>query len=131
MGHYAFINDQNIVTEVITGKDETDKTEPDWEVHYAQFREGMICRRTSYNTMAGEHRNGGTPYRKNYAGIGFTWDESRNAFIPPKPYPSWTLVESTCQWEAPVARPDDGKFYTWNEDLLNWEEFVIPTPPTE
>jgi len=133
MGHYAFINDQNIVTEVITGKDETDKTEPDWEVHYAQFREGMICRRTSYNTIGGEHRNGGTPFRKNYAGIGFTWDEARDAFIPPKPYPSWTLVESTCQWEAPVARPDDGKFYIWNEDLLNWEEFVIPTPtpPTE
>jgi hypothetical protein len=133
MGHYAFINDQNIVTEVITGKDETDKTEPDWEVHYAQFREGMICRRTSYNTIAGEHRNGGTPFRKNYAGIGFTWDEARDAFIPPKPYPSWTLVESTCQWEAPVPRPDDGKFYIWNEDLLNWEEFVLPTPtpPTE
>jgi hypothetical protein len=124
MGHYAFINDQNIVTEVITGKDESDKTEPDWEVHYAQFRTGMICRRTSYNTQAGTHLSGGAPYRKNYAGIGFTWDEQRDAFIPPKLFASWTLNEATCQWEAPIAYPTDGKQYTWEESTVSWVEFV-------
>ena len=119
MAHYAFINDQNIVTEVITGKDESD-TALDWEQHYAEFRPGMICRRTSYNTLGGEHRTNGTPYRKNYAGIGYTWDETRDAFIPPKPFNSWTLNEATCLWEAPVQYPKDGKYYTWNEETLAW-----------
>ena len=119
MAHYAFINDQNIVTEVITGKDETDTT-LDWEQHYAEFRLGMICRRTSYNTLGNEHRTNGTPYRKNYAGIGYTWDETRDAFIPPKPYTSWILNETTCLWEAPIPMPSDGMVYTWNEETLSW-----------
>ena len=68
------------------------------------------------------HQVGGTPLRKNYAGIGFTYDEDKDAFIPPKDYPSWTLNETTCLWDAPVAMPDDGKYYIWNEDNTNWEE---------
>lgn len=119
MAHYAFINDQNVVVEVITGKDE----EPggiDWEQHYAQFRNGLTCKRTSYNTKAGAHTGGGTPFRKNYAGIGFTYDETRDAFIPPQPYASWLLNENTCQWQAPVPYPADGKMYMWDESIANW-----------
>ena len=80
-----------------------------------------IWKQTSYNTYGGVHRLGGTPFRKNYAGIGFTYDETRDAFIPKQPYPSWTLNEDTCQWEAPVAYPDDGKRYTWNEETTSWD----------
>ena len=76
---------------------------------------------TSYNTIGGVHLLDGTPFRKNYAGIGFTYDEDKDAFIPPQPYTSWTLNETTCQWEAPVAYPDDGKRYEWNETNENWQ----------
>jgi len=119
MAHYAFINSQNIVTEVIVGKDETDTT-LNWEQHYAEFRPGMICRRTSYNTSGGVHRTGGTPHRKNYAGIGYTWDPIRDAFIPPKPYPSWSLNEQTCLWNPPVAMPIDDNKYYWDEATTSW-----------
>ena len=80
-----------------------------------------IWKQTSYNTHGGVHKLGGTPFRKNHAGIGYTYDEDRDAFIAPKPYPSWTLNETTCQWEAPVAYPDDGKRYIWNEDNQTWD----------
>lgn len=119
MAHYAFLNMQNIVTEVIVGKDETDGP-TNWEIHYGNFRE-QVCKRTSYNTKGGVHANGGTPFRKNYAGIGYTYDETRDAFIPPKPYDSWVLDEQSCLWEAPVAYPDDGEMYTWNEELGTWD----------
>ena len=119
MAHYAFLNMQNIVTEVIVGKDETDGP-TNWEIHYGNFRE-QVCKRTSYNTRGGVHVNGGTPFRKNYAGIGYTYDETRDAFIPPKPFDSWTLNETSCLWEAPVAYPDDGQMYTWNEELGTWD----------
>ena len=76
---------------------------------------------TSYNTQGGVHSSGGTPLRKNHAGIGMTYDETRDAFIPKKPFNSWILNEQTCLWEAPVARPNDGKMYNWNETNLNWE----------
>jgi len=76
---------------------------------------------TSYNTHGGVHNNGGTPFRKNHAGIGYTYDEDRDAFIPKKPYASWILNEDTCLWEAPVAYPDDDNEYTWNESIVNWE----------
>ena len=78
---------------------------------------------TSYNTHGGIHNNGGTPLRKNHAGIGYTYDEDKDAFIPPKPtqYPSWTLNETTCLWEAPVAYPDDDNRYTWNETNQTWD----------
>jgi hypothetical protein len=76
---------------------------------------------TSYNTFGNVHKLGGTPLRKNYAGIGFTYDTLRDAFIAPKPYPSWILNEDTCLWEAPVAYPNDGQHYIWNEENVNWE----------
>ena len=119
MAHYSFLNMQNIVTEVIVGKDETDGP-INWEIHYGNFRE-QVCKRTSYNTKGGVHSDGGTPYRKNYAGIGYTYDETRDAFIPPQPYDSWVLNETSCLWEAPTAYPDDDHMYTWNEDLGTWD----------
>tara|TARA_B100000212_G_scaffold319537_1_gene276751 strand:- start:756 stop:1127 length:372 start_codon:yes stop_codon:yes gene_type:complete len=120
MAHYAFLNMQNIVTEVIVGSDETDSP-INWEIHYGNMRE-QVCKRTSYNTSAGKHRNGKIPFRKNYAGIGYTYDYARDAFIPPKPFDSWTLNENTCQWEPPVARPTDDKLYEWNENNKSWTE---------
>jgi hypothetical protein len=80
-----------------------------------------IWKQTSYNTHGGVHNNGGTPFRKNHAGIGYTYDEDRDAFIPKKPYNSWILNEQTCNWESPVAYPTDGQRYNWNETNLNWE----------
>ena len=120
MAHYAFLNMQNIVTEVIVGKDETEGP-TNWEMHYGNFRE-QVCKRTSYNTRGGQHLNGGTPFRKNYAGIGYTYDYARDAFIPPKPFPSWTLDSNTCLWVAPVEMPSDGKDYTWDEENQIWVE---------
>ena len=80
-----------------------------------------IWKQTSYNTHGGVHSNGGTPFRKNHAGIGYTYDANRDAFISPKPYNSWILNEQTCNWEAPVVYPTDGSRYKWNEEILNWE----------
>jgi hypothetical protein len=80
-----------------------------------------IWKQTSYNTHGGVHSSGGTPLRKNHAGIGFTYDEDRDAFIPKKPFNSWILNEDTCLWEAPIARPNDGNKYTWNELTLSWD----------
>jgi hypothetical protein len=80
-----------------------------------------IWKQTSYNTVGGIHNNGGTPLRKNHAGIGYSYDEDRDAFIPKKPYNSWILNEQTCQWNSPVAYPTDGKRYNWNEQIQNWE----------
>jgi len=79
-----------------------------------------IWKQTSYNTQGGVHKLDGTPLRKNHAGIGYTYDEDRDAFIPKQPFNSWTLNEDTCQWEAPVALPDDGKDYKWNEETTSW-----------
>jgi|TARA_B110000977_G_scaffold148313_1_gene188075 hypothetical protein len=75
---------------------------------------------TSYNTHGGVHSDGGTPLRMNYAGVGYSYDVSKDAFIPPKPYASWTLVESTCLWEAPTAYPTDGEAYSWDESTTAW-----------
>ena len=122
MAHYAFLDEHYIVTEVIVGKDESNF---DWEKHYGDFR-GQLCKRTSYNTIGGVHNAGGTPFRKNYAGIGYSYDPDRDAFIPPKPYPSWVLDEITCLWSAPIAMPDDGKRYNWDEATTSWVEFVMP-----
>jgi hypothetical protein len=80
-----------------------------------------IWKRTSYNTHKGIHNNGGTPFRKNHAGISYTYDEDRDAFIPKKPYNSWILNEQTCNWESPVVYPTDGQRYQWNEQIQNWE----------
>ena len=116
MAHYAFLDENYIVTEVIVGKDESNF---DWERYYGDIR-GQLCKRTSYNTIGGIHKNGGTPLRKNYAGLGFTYDPIRDAFIAPKPYPSWNLNEETCRWEAPVPYPNDGQMYSWDESTKSW-----------
>ena len=123
MAHYAFLNDDNIVTEVIVGRDENEVVDgiTDWEAYYGELR-SQRCVRTSYNTHRGVHDSGGTPFRKNYAGINFTYDESRDAFIPPQPFPSWVLNEDTCFWDAPVAYPDDGLLYNWDEVSQSWQE---------
>jgi len=114
MAHYAFLDTNNIVTEVIVGIDETELIEGlDPETWYANFR-GQTCKRTSYNGNI----------RKNYAGIGYSYDFERDAFIPPKRFESWLLNEETCLWEAPVPYPTDGKDYFWDEDALNWVEIV-------
>ena len=126
MAHYAFLDENNIVTEVIVGKNEGEDG-IDWEQHYGAFR-GQVCKRTSYNTQCGVHVLGGTPYRKNYAGIGYSFDEARDAFIPPKPFDSWMLNEETCVWEPPVPHPVDldvsqnSKYFRWDEETLNWIE---------
>jgi hypothetical protein len=121
MAHYAFLDENYVVTEVIVGKDESNF---DWERHYGDFR-GQLCKRTSYNTIGGVHTLGGQPYRKNYAGIGYTYDPQRDAFIPPQPYPSWTLNEDTCNWDPYKPYPSDGGRYTWDEDQLDW--IAVPT----
>ena len=117
MAHYAFLDSNNVVTEIIPGKDEGEDG-IDWEQWYGDFR-GQVCKRTSYNTVANIHKTGGTPYRKNYAGIGYTYDFGRDAFIPPKPYASWLLNEDTCQWKAPIDMPTDG-IYSWDEANQSW-----------
>lgn len=120
MAHYAFLDENNVVTEVIPGKDEGEGG-IDWEQHYGEFR-GQVCKRTSYNTIGGIHSGGGIPFRKNFAGIGYTYDAQRDAFIPPKKFTSWILNEDTCQWNAPISMPNNGNIYFWNEDLQNWQE---------
>jgi len=120
MAHYAFLDENNIVTEVITGIDETEliegKTPEEW---YSEFR-GQVCKRTSYNTLDGTHLFGGEPFRHNYAGIGYTYDAVNDVFIRPQPYPSWEL-DDNFDWQAPVAYPDDDNFYEWDEENLNWK----------
>jgi hypothetical protein len=126
MAHYAFLDENNIVTEVIVGKEEGEE-EVNWEQQYGSFRE-QLCKRTSFNTIGGVHQLGGTPFRKNYAGIGYQYDQTRDAFIPPKPFNSWILNEDTCLWNAPVAIPeltqeqiDNRNYYSWNETTKNWD----------
>ena len=110
MAHYAFLDDDNIVTEVIVGIDETELIDgKDPEAWYGEFR-GQRCVRTSYNGNI----------RKNYAGIGYRYDDTLDAFIPPQPFPSWLLDEETAQWVAPVAYPDDNLMYSWDEEAGDW-----------
>jgi hypothetical protein len=113
MAHYAFLDDNNVVTEVIVGRHEYETVDgiSDWEAYYGEFR-NQRCVRTSYNGNI----------RKNYAGIGYTYDADLDAFIPPQPYPSWVLNETTCLWDAPVLYPDDGLSYTWDEASQSWQE---------
>lgn len=109
MAHYAFLDENNIVTEVIVGKDETEMLDgKSPEVWYSEFR-GQTCKRTSYNGNI----------RKNYAGIGFIYDEILDAFIPPQPFASWTLDENTCSWMPPIEMPIDGN-YEWHEATQEW-----------
>ena len=112
MAHYAKIDENNIVVQVIVADDSVINS----------FDNPNEWIQTSYNTHGGVHSNGGTPLRKNYASIGYTYDTIRDAFIPPQPYPSWTLNESTCYWNPPTERPDNGTVYYWDEDSLSWIE---------
>lgn len=130
IAHYAFINDENIVVEVITGRNEDDSVNgiTDWEAYYGSKRPGLRCLRTSYNTLAGQHAFGGTPFRGNYAGKGYLYREDLDVFIPPQPFNSWILNEATYSWEAPVAYPEDGGVYVWNEETTSWES---AEPPAE
>ena len=123
MGHYAFIDHNNLVTEVITGRDEDDLAEgvTSWEDYYGAVR-GQRCLQTSYNTVAGQHAFDGTPFRGNYAGVGYTYDELLDAFIPPQPFPSWSLDEETFSWVSPVPYPSEPGYYSWDEEAGAWVE---------
>tara|TARA_R100001369_G_scaffold57116_1_gene83985 strand:- start:53 stop:400 length:348 start_codon:yes stop_codon:yes gene_type:complete len=112
MAHFAKVTG-GIVTNVIVAEQEF--------INNLVDNEPGTWIQTSYNTHAGVHKLGGTPLRKNYAGIGFTYDQTKDAFIPQKQYPSWTLNETTCLWEAPVAYPTDGRNYLWNEEDQSWD----------
>lgn len=120
MAHYAFLDGNSVVTYVIVGKDEGDGG-VDWEQFYGELHQ-QECKRTSYNTWAGEHKLGGTPFRKNYASVGYMYDRFRDAFIPPKIFNSWSLNEETCRWDPPIPYPTDGKLYYWDESVKNWIE---------
>ena len=124
MAHFAEIDENNIVTRVLV----VDNSQEDNGQEFLANTLGLggTWIKTSYNTQGGVHTNGGTPLRKNYAGIGYTYDSGRDAFIPPKPYNSWVLNEETCLWDAPKPMPTDGKPYRWVEEDLNWQEIVIP-----
>ena len=129
MASFAKLNSENIVTTVVSVVNEVlkDSNGVEQENIGIEFLRTLynepnaIWKQTSYNTNGGIHKLGGTPFRKNHAGIGYTYDSNRDAFISPKPYNSWILNESTCNWDAPVARPDDNNMYKWNEEILNWE----------
>jgi hypothetical protein len=111
MAHYAFLDENNIVTEVIVGRNEDEIIDgiEDWELYYSQER-GQVCKRTSY------HSN----IRKHFAGIGYSYSEELDAFIPPKPFNSWILDEESCSWNAPKERPDNEILYLWDEESLDW-----------
>ena len=110
MAHYAFLNEENIVTEVITGINETELIEGlSPEIWYGNFR-GQVCKRTSYNSKI----------RGTYAGIGYSYNSEEDIFVTPKPYPSW--IRSGSFWNAPTPMPTDDKIYSWNESKLKWEE---------
>jgi len=114
MSHFAKLDENNVVIFVTVGRDEDDENE-------LTARTGDTYRRTSYNTYGGQHALGGMPFRKNYAGIGYTYDPQRDAFIAPQPHPSWVLDESTCLWQAPVPMPESG-MWSWDETIQSWIE---------
>lgn len=113
MAHFAKVSG-GVVVQVIVA-------EPEFFTTFIDTSPGEWIQ-TSYNTYGGVHATGGTPLRKNYAGVGFTYDRTRDAFIPPKPFASWALNENTCLWDAPVAYPNDSKSYAWDEASTAWTE---------
>jgi hypothetical protein len=122
MAHFAKLGVGNIIEKVSVVSNDIATTEQagvDFLNNLYGSRD--VWKQTSYNTKAGVHLNGGTPFRKNYAGVGYTYDQTRDAFIPKKPYNSWILNETTCNWEAPVALPDTENRYTWNEETQQWD----------
>ena len=123
MAHFAQIDENNIVTQVLVVGNDQEHRGQDFLANDLGL--GGTWIKTSYNTHGGVHSNGGTPLRKNYAGIGYTYDAGRDAFIPPKPFNSWVLDEDTCLWNAPTPMPTEGGPYMWVEDDLNWQ--TIPS----
>ena len=123
MAHFAEIDENGIVLRVLVVDNAQESNGQDFLANTLGL--GGTWVKTSYNTVGGVHTNGGTPLRKNYAGIGYTYDSDRDAFIPPKPFASWTLNEDSCLWDAPVAYPTDGAMYTWNEETTSWD--LVPT----
>jgi len=115
MTHFAKINDQGVVVDVVVAEQ---------DFIDAAAETGMTWLQTSYNTYGGVHLNGQTPLRKNYAGIGFTYDAERDAFIPPQPFASWVLDDETCLWNPPTPYPDDGSKYEWSEETQQWNEIL-------
>ena len=121
MAHFAKLDENNVVIFVTVGRDEDNGKEAELSA-----RTGDVYKQTSYNTHGGVHALGGTPFRKNYAGLGYTYDAGRDAFIPQKPYASWLLNEDTCLWESPVPYPTDvgteenPKRYSWDEATTSW-----------
>ena len=123
MAHFAEIDGDNIVTRVLVVNDADASDGQNFLANTLGL--GGIWKQTSYNTSGGVHSTGGTPFRKNYAGIGYTYDSGRDAFIPPKPYASWLLNEDTCLWDAPTPMPvEEGKIFKWVEEDLNWQEIT-------
>ena len=116
MSHFAKLDENNVVVFVTVGRKEDDGKEAE-----LLARTGDVYKQTSYNTRGGVHMLGGMPLRKNFAGIGYTYDEQRDAFIPPKTYESWVLDEDTCLWQAPAPYPNDGQAYEWDEKLVSWK----------
>lgn len=125
MAHFAKLDENNIVVFITVGRDEDEFKEDE-----LSQRTGETYKRTSYNTLGGVHYDLSTglpsadqskAYRKNFAGIGFTYDPVLDAFIPPKPYPSWVLEEASCHWRSPVPYPIDGLMYIWDEDATQWK----------
>jgi hypothetical protein len=123
MAHFAEIDENGIVLRVLVVDNAQESNGQDFLANTLGL--GGTWVKTSYNTVGGVHNNGGTPLRKNYAGIGYTYDSDRDAFIPPKPFASWTLNEDSCLWDSPVAYPTDGARYTWNEETTSWD--LVPT----
>ena len=124
MAHYALLDEDNIVTQVITGNDENSDG-IDWEQYYSDIL-NQACKRTSYNTIGNQHIGGGVPFRLNYAGIGYEYREDLDGFIAPQPYQSWSLNESSGLWEPPISYPNDGGIYSWNESDLSWTLIAMP-----
>lgn len=122
MAHWAELDENNVVVRVLVGNNEDTNEGYDWLIENL----GGTWVKTSYNTHGGVHSEGGTPLRKNYAGIGYSYNEPLDAFIPPKPFESWLLDEETCLWEAPIPYPTDDKVYLWHEETRGWVEVEIP-----
>ena len=127
MAHWAELDENNIVIRVTVGNNE------DINEGYGWIIENLGGRwiKTSYNTNGGIHSLGGTPLRKNFAMPGYIYDEQKDAFIAPQPYASWLFNEESCTWSAPIEKPNDGEYYVWNEDIINWytptiEDFINP-----
>ena len=129
MAHFAKLGTGNIVEQIVVVSNDvaiSEQTGIDFLNNLYNSRD--VWKQTSYNTKGGVHLNGGTPFRKNYAGLGYTYDQTRDAFIPPKKYESWTLNETTCLWDPPVAKPElteeqinNNNYYSWNEETKQWD----------